>query len=275
MTMTIPAMDPTDVTESFWRQCIVTIHAYNPITPALQTQMNTPILTPPEERLEQLSRELAGTRRWSRWTSNLALFIGLIAFALMCGYFGYFYYLLNDLTRPESAVRVLSGIVAEQGPELRKMASEEIRESAPVVAREISARFIERLPIAREQLEATINRAVDAQLSEAHQRTSEEFERIIRENRDEFRDAIKGMVDESDSQTFVDNTMPIFEKEYIPGLRYDAIRVLGVLDDLDQKFERLATSETLNPVEAQMRHILGLTRYLREKEVPGTIDTGQ
>jgi len=57
-----------------------------------------------EERIDHLVKELAGKRRITSLGTNLSLLVGLISIALLCVYFGYGYFMLDELTRPETVV---------------------------------------------------------------------------------------------------------------------------------------------------------------------------
>jgi hypothetical protein len=225
--------------------------------------MNNTPASPTEERIELLVSELSATRRWTNFNSNLIL---------LCAYFGFFYYTFNDLSRPDRIVAAARAYVEDVTPEARQMAAKEIQKSAPIWAREISSEIISSLPNMREQAEVAVNHLIDDQIRQVSDRTSVEFDRMVSENRDELGKAIDTLVDKQDSQEFVTRVMPIFEKEYVPGLKYDSVQIVGVLDDLKQRFTKLAAGKDLNPVEQQMRYIMGLTRYVRETQAPHTVE---
>lgn len=228
-----------------------------------------------EERIDMLTRELAGKRRSTNWATNLTLLVGMLIIILLCVYFGIGYYIINDSTRPERIVQSAKGMIEEYAWEARNAAVDEIRASAPGWAEEVSNQFINRMPGMRKQAESALTQVLEEQLQRGRQITTEQFAIMLRENREDFREAIETLSDDGDTQEFVARIMPIVEKQYVPALRNDAIQILGVLDDLNRRLDRLATADDLNPVEEQQRHILGLARLLREERAPETFDRGE
>ena len=98
--------------------------------------------SPDEQRIGILVHDLANTRRWTNWTSNLVLIIGLLLLILLCVYFGFFYYTFNDITRPDRVVAAARGYVEDISPDARQMAAEEIQQSAPPCARLIQGALV-------------------------------------------------------------------------------------------------------------------------------------
>ncbi len=232
-------------------------------------------ISPLEQRIDMLISDLKGKRRSTYFSANVTLLIGLLVIILLCVYFGIGYYILDDVTKPDKVVQSAKAMVDDYAKEARTVAAEEIQKSAPIWAQEVSNEFITSMPDLRERAEAGIEQVLDEQLLEGRRLTTEQFAKLLQENRKEFSEAIATLTDEENTQAFVDTVMPIVEEEYVPALRYDAIQILGVLEDLDRRIERLATAEDLNPIEEQQRHILGLARLLREKRAPETFDEGE
>ena len=218
-----------------------------------------------QERIQLLNKEIAGTRRSTNWSSNLALLIGLVCIVLLCGYFGYGYKALNDVTQPKMIVEAAKGYMGDYSIEARKVASAEIRKSAPIWAQEASIELVANMPTFRKQAESTVETYFNEQIAMSQGLAGKEFKKIIQDNREDFGEAIKLMVEEGNSDEFVDTILPIIEKSSEIDLKDNAMLVLGGLDEINRRLEKLATGTDLNPLEEQQRHILGLTRVLREE----------
>ncbi len=87
-----------------------------------------------EERIDLLTKDMAGKRRATNWSANLTLIIGLLAILLLCGYFGYGYRELDSVTQPEDIVAAASNYLDKYSVEARKTAAVEVRKSAPIWA---------------------------------------------------------------------------------------------------------------------------------------------
>jgi hypothetical protein len=218
-----------------------------------------------EERIDLLTKELASKRRATNWGTNLTLLVGLLALVLLCGYFGFGYYMFDNNTQPETIVSAAKMYLQDYSEQGRQIASEEVRKSAPVWAREVSRELIANMPSMREKAETTIVGYFDEQLERSEKLTTEQFSKIMEENRDEFEEAIGIIMEEGSSDEFVTKIMPIIEKRYAPEMKANVSNVLGGLQDINRRLRKLAKSKTLNPIEEQQKHILGLTRLLREE----------
>lgn len=219
-----------------------------------------------EERIDLLTKELASKRRGTNWATNLTLLIGLIAILLLCGYFGYGYYMFDNITKPETIVSSAKMYLTDYSEQASQVASDEVRKSAPIWAQEASRELVENIPTFREKAEASIIKYFDEQLENSQDMTRDQFAKIMEDNRDQFKDAIDVIVEEGTSEEFVNKIMPIIEEKYAPDMKANVSNVLGGLQDINRRLRKLARSKELNPIEEQQKHILGLTRLLREGE---------
>ncbi len=218
-----------------------------------------------EERIDLLIKELRRKRRATNWGTNLSLIIGLLAIALLCVYFGYGYYMLDDVSQPRTIVASAKAYLDNYSKEGRKIAAEEVKKSAPIWAQEASRELVANMPSMREQAEVTITNYLDEQLEQTHAMTESEFLKLMENNRADFSEAIDMIVKNGGSDEFIDKIMPIIEKEYAPDMKTSVSNAMGAIQELNRRVEKLARSSELNPVEIQQRHILGLTRLLREQ----------
>ncbi len=225
--------------------------------------MNTYVPSHLEERIDLLTKELASKRRATNWGTNLTLLIGLIAILLLCGYFGYGYYMFDNVTKPETIVSSAKMYIQDYSEQGRRVASEEVRKSAPVWAREASRELIANMPSMRKKAETSIVGYFDDQLERSEKLTTDQFSKIMEENRAEFQEAIGIIMEEGSSDEFVSKIMPIIEKRYAPEMKANVSNVLGGLQDINRRLRKLAKGDSLNPIEEQQKHILGLTRILR------------
>ena len=133
-----------------------------------------------EERIDHLVKELAAKSRMTSLGTNLSFLVGLISIAMLCVYFGYGYYVLNDLTQPETVVGAAKAYLEDNSPRVMEIAATEVRNSAPVWADQASQEFIASMPTVREQAEVALMSYIDEQLDETQKLTSEGFEDMRR-----------------------------------------------------------------------------------------------
>jgi len=227
--------------------------------------MSNNITTHTEERIDMLVKELAKKRRATNWGTNLSLIVGLFAIGALCVYFGYGYFMLDDVTKPEKVVGSAKTYLDNYSKEARKVAAEEVKRSAPIWAQEASRELIANMPSFREKAETSIIQYLDEQLEKTHASTEQEFVKLMDENRADFRDAIGVIIKEGGSDEFVEKIMPIIEKEYAPTMKDSVSNALSAIQELNRRVEKLSMGQQLNSIEKQQRHILGLTRLLRKQ----------
>ena len=217
-----------------------------------------------EERIDHLVKELAGKRRITSLGTNLSLLVGLISIALLCVYFGYGYFMLDELTKPETVVGSAKAYLEDNSPQAMEIAAAEVRNSAPIWANQASQEFIASMPTVREQAEVALMSYIDEQLAETQKLTSEGFENMMDKHQADFADAINMMVAGGDSAVFTEKVMPLIEEAYAPEMKESVLNTLGILQEINRRMEKLATGKDLNEIELQQRKILGLTRLLRD-----------
>ncbi|MGB1930151.1 MAG: hypothetical protein ACPIA2_06690 [Mariniblastus sp.] len=217
-----------------------------------------------EERIDHLVKELAGKRRITSLGTNLSLLVGLISIALLCVYFGYGYFMLDELTKPETVVGSAKAYLEDNSPQAMEIAAAEVRNSAPIWANQASQEFIASMPTVREQAEVALMSYIDEQLAETQKLTSEGFEDMMDKHQADFADAINMMVAGGDSAVFTEKVMPLIEEAYAPEMKESVLNTLGILQEINRRMEKLATGKDLNEIELQQRKILGLTRLLRD-----------
>lgn len=226
--------------------------------------MTTPTISAhTEERINQLAKELAAKRRSTNWSSNLSLFIGMLIILLLAGYFGYGYYMFNDITQPETIVGSAKSYLEDLSVEARRTAGEEVRKSAPVWAKEASQELVANMPSFREKAEVTFAQYFDDKVQETRELTREEFAKVVENNRADFQEAVDTLVQEGKSDEFVAKIMPIIEQQYAAGLHSQVSNVLGGLQFINQQLDKLSSEQELNPIQQQQKYILGLTRLMR------------
>ena len=224
---------------------------------------NTPSHT--EERIDMLVKELARKRRATNWGTNLSLIIGLLAIAALCVYFGYGYFALDGITKPAEVVKFGKSYLDDYSREARKIAATEVKKSAPIWAQEASRELVANMPTFREKAETSIADYLDKQLEQTHAVTEQEFAKLMDNNRVDFAEAIEIIIKDGGSDEFVEKIMPVIEREYAPDMKASVSNALGAIQELNRRVEKLARGTNLNPVEEQQKHILGLTRLLREQ----------
>ncbi len=218
-----------------------------------------------EQRIDLLAKELASKRRSVNWFANLSLVVGILVLLTLGGYFGYGYNELNSMTKPDQILAAASNQLNEYSEEARKFAAVEVRKFAPLWAEEASLKLIQSLPSLREKTEESLAQFFDNQLQSRQKKTRREFAMVLRDNRDDFENAINIIVEQNDSSQFVDQVMPIIEKNYGAELKANVGEALSGLREANRRIVELAQGKDLNLIEQQQRQILGLLRLLRGK----------
>jgi hypothetical protein len=219
-----------------------------------------------EERISILIKELAKKRRATNWGTNLSLIVGLLAIGALCVYFGYGYFALDEITRPEKVVDFAKSKLVDLSKDGRRIAADEVKKSAPIWAQEASRELVANMPSFRTKAETTIVEYLDEQLEKTHATTEQEFVKLMEENRADFKDAIDVIVKDGGSDEFMDKIMPIIEREYAPDMKDSVSNALSAIQELNRRIEKLSMGLELNPIEEQQKHILGLTRLLRSEQ---------
>ncbi len=127
------------------------------------------------------------------------------------------------------------------------------------------------MPNMREKMELSISNYFEDQLLESQEKTQLEFAKIVKENHDEFEEAINIIIQKGKSDEFVDKVMPIIEQKYATDMKASVRNVLGSLREINDRIDKLSKGGELNPIEEQQKHILGLARLLRERGF-GTVE---
>lgn len=217
-----------------------------------------------EERIDILVNDLSRKRKATNWGTNLSLIIGLLAIVLLGTYFGYGYMTFRDFTKPENIVKYTNTFIDQYSAQAREVAEEEIKKSAPIWAKEASQELVANMPMWREKAETAIVQYLDEQLDKTQKQTGAGFADLMDKNRGSFAEAIDIIVKEESSDEFVNQIMPIIEENYAPEMKSNVMNTLGILQDVNKRMEKLARGQDLNEIEQQQRHILGLTRLLRQ-----------
>jgi uncharacterized protein (DUF2267 family) len=218
-----------------------------------------------EERINLLTKDMASKRRSTNWSSNLTLIVGLLAILLLCGWYGLGYARIDEVTRPDEVLQVSRLYLQESSEQARRIAAREVQNSAPVWAKQASQELIANMPNMRESMESSIAQYFEAQLEDSEQMTRDQFASILKDHKDEFEDAISIIIQEGKSDEFVDRVMPIIEQNYASDMKESVRNVLGSLREINERLDKLSEGGTLNPIEEQQKHILGLARLLRER----------
>jgi hypothetical protein len=217
-------------------------------------------------RIDQLNRRLASRRRSTNFASTLTLIIGLIAIGLLSFYFYYGYKQFQEVTDPKMLITLVKDQVNSNLPEVRNMAAQEIRASAPQWAQEASNELIKQMPTARAEIEKQIRAFLDSQLIEAKTITQAKFRQMIADNRAEVKEAVDTILSDKESQEFINAFMPVVEKSVAIDVQNNASEALGGFVDLNDRLEKLSKGEGLSELEKQQRYVLGLVQRLRVEE---------
>ncbi|MCH2180437.1 MAG: hypothetical protein MK108_00390 [Mariniblastus sp.] len=218
------------------------------------------------QQVETLAAELSKKRQSIQRGMNLTLVMGVVALLALTTYFAYGYYQFKEVTRSTTIVNFAKAEFDRNLDELKQVAETEIVESAPIWAAQASQELVEQLPAGRQRLEHWLKDAIDQQLIDARAITSSKFDEILQANRPDLERAIRSMTSEGGSDQFVDQFLPLLEREAGVDMRQGAMQALGTFADINNQLDRLATNQDLNETEQQMRYVLGLIKTVQREQ---------
>lgn len=213
-----------------------------------------------EKRLDEISKKMAKE-------SKVMLIAGLVVLALMTGYFVYGLSMIKGVLDPEILVATGNTLLGDQIPALRKQVQEQVIDSAPVWAEDLSKQAVGAAPSAREKLEDQILAQTRTTIEQYISVGDEEFKAVLTANRSAFEETLDSLATDED---FTDETVNIFvdalNKEMGQDMQDQAEQVFGTIVALREKIEKLAAGGNLTKEERNERDSLSILRRLKMSE---------
>jgi F0F1-type ATP synthase membrane subunit b/b' len=192
--------------------------------------------------------------------------VGLIAIGLLSFYFYFGYQQFQEVTDPNTLIKIGKDQLNQNLAEVRSVAAQHIRESAPQWAEELSSELLKQMPTARAEIENQLRIYINTQFQDAKTITQQQFRQMIKDNRADIQTAIDTISNDKESQAFMDAFMPVVEKTIAIDVHNNAAEALGAFEEMNDRLDRLAKGENLNGLEKQQRYLLGLVQRLRTEE---------
>ena len=218
------------------------------------------------QSVDTVACELSKKRHSIQRGLKLTLALGVVAIAALSAYFAYGYHQFKEVTQSTTLVNFAKAEFDRNLGELKQVAETEIVESAPGWAAQVSQGLVEQIPAGRQSLEGWVKDAIDQQLIDARAITSAQFEEMLQANRPEFERAIRSMTSENGSDQFVNEFLPLLEREAGVDMQQGAMQALGTFAEINNQIDRLAANQDLNETEQQMRYVLGLVKTLQQEQ---------
>jgi hypothetical protein len=214
--------------------------------------------------LGELQQRVAALNGAMQRSTVITVALGIVALLMLIFYFNYAYREVVDLTTPDSVVTLVDGVLSDNLPSAREALSEQIKESSPEWAKELSVQAQESIPQLRAQIEDFVVAQVDEQLAEVELVSEEEFRKFLTENKDELRKQVKLLaegkqVPEETMKEFVDS----FDKQFEVSFKETTNEMYETLFEINSKLVRLQANEQLSPEEQQERRLIMLAKAVQ------------
>ncbi len=228
----------------------------------------------------ELSKRGKGLRR----STNITVGIGIVLIALMVGYFSYGLSEIETLSDPAFLLPLVQtqlqandlptdlddalGMLRREGlptdvASLQKWLDEQIAENAPVIAKQFSDQAMEMAPSVRLVVEDYAVDQMRLLVDQGTAFTADKFAQMVDENRVTIESAMNDLAEnEKLSEATMTELIGLLEKELGTDIQEQASLVLGTLEALNAKLDRLANAEDLNEEEQAERAALMIARRL-------------
>jgi hypothetical protein len=236
------------------------------------------------DQLDAAQAELAKRGAALRMSTNITVGIGVVLIALMIGYFSYGLSQIKDLADPEILISLVqdqlqgANLPSDLDGTFQKLKEfnlptsleglsgwidEQIDENAGPIAEQFSIQAIEMAPSIRVTLETYALDRMEELVDQGTTFTADKFAEMVDENRITIEGA---MVDVAGSpeltEKVIKNLVTMLEEDLGADIQEHAGLVLGTLNALNTKLDRLATADDLNHEEQLEKDSLMLLRQV-------------
>lgn len=217
-----------------------------------------------QQKLNTLEAELNSANR-------LTLTIGTLMLLVLAGYFAYGYSEIKRLLEPDTLVPYGAQMIQERIPEARQAIVQQISNSAPQWAEQMSVRIREELPQIRAKMEEYFLKQTEDMLQQVTKISDEHMRKALKDNKDVLDTHIKELAEsEQLSEAGAEALVSVLENELKQDLKDQSGIVLDTVQSLDARVKHLATGVNLDEEEAVERRILMLARRLQLMEADPT-----
>ena len=227
-------------------------------------------------RLAGVEKELNTLERRLKREARLSTFVTVVVLALLSFYFAYGYREFSKLIQPQEIVSLGAALVDDNVTVVREAIQDEVSQSAPGWAEQLSNQAVEAVPLVREQLEEFAVAQAKASIEEYVSISEDEFRRVLKENHNEF----QGLVDELSSEREATDEVvaaleEVLNKELGGDMQVAAADILETLQLAHEKLIRLGVGEDLSPDERKERQVMMLFRRFQMDEGSEMTLTGE
>ena len=213
-----------------------------------------------QQKLNKLQEELNSSNR-------LTLTVGTLMLIVLAGYFAYGYREIKHLVEPETLVPFGAQILQERLPDARHALVQQVSNSAPQWAEQVSQRLRDELPHIREKLQDYFLLQSEDMLKQVTTISEDHLRKALQENKDILDTHIRELAqNEQLSDAAAEALVTALEGELKQDLKEQSETVLLSVESLDARVQRLAQGHNLDEEEAIERRILMLARRLQLME---------
>ncbi len=217
-----------------------------------------------QQKLNTLQAELNSSNR-------LTLTIGGLMLLLLAGYFAYGYSEIKRLVEPETLVPYGAQMIQERIPEARQAVVQQVSNSAPQWAEQVSTRLRDELPGIRAKMEDYFMKQSEEMLQQVTKISEEHMRKALKDNKDVLDTHIRELAEhEQLSDAGAEALVAALENELQADLKDQSEIVLDTVQMLDARVQHLALGQNLDEEEAVERRILMLARRLQLMEADPT-----
>jgi flagellar basal body-associated protein FliL len=222
-----------------------------------------------EAKVVRIAEMLSARQSRLKNSARLTAIIGSLLCILMAVYFGYFYWLFQQIATPDKLVGVIENRVDAMLPDARKKLEEHINSNAKNWAKQASQSVQENIPEVRRKAEDFIVARASAALDEVQVLSAQRFRTFVQNNQAQLADGFRSLSKPEDADQFVADLQVAIEKEMGRDIHGQAEEAMHMLFDLNNKLETLKKGDRLNNEQALEREILMIAKRLQLESATG------
>ncbi len=218
-------------------------------------------------RLDQLTKQIAQHETATKRAASTMGTVGLLALVLLSAYFFYGYVQIAELLEPNRLVPLGASMLESNLPAARQALVQQVSNSAPAWAEQISVQARGAVPTLRGKLEDYVMEQTDVLLGQATSVTEQQFQKTIQENRDLLDRGFKELAtSEQLSEEVLNTLVTALEQQLQADMKSQAEIVLETLRHLSSRVKRLEVGGGTDEEERIERRVLMLARRLQLME---------
>lgn len=227
-------------------------------------------------RLAGVEKELNTLERRLKREARVSTFVTVVVLGLLCFYFAYGYREFSKLIQPQEIVSLGAALVDDNVTVVREAIQDEVSQSAPGWAEQLSNQAVEAVPLVREQLEEFAVAQAKASIEEYVSISEDEFRRVLKENHNEFQSLVNELSGEREATDEVVAALEeVLNKELGGDMQVAAADILETLQLAHEKLIRLGVGEDLSLDERKERQVMMLFRRFQMDEGSEMTLTGE